>query len=413
MFSSENDPYTPLVRRVMQISDITWGASPAKPGKQDFLVRYRGQIINPDTAAAFDELDDMVSPMNMTPLFRLEDGQHSIHLLEGRIKPKPSNPLWNLVMFVLSAISVLLAGFLYTYQGPLPENAGFVELFSLYLANWKIGLPFAVSFIAILGAHEFGHYLAARFHKTAVTLPYFIPFPFSPFGTLGAFIQIKELPKNKRTMLDIGLAGPLAGIIVAIPVLIYGLSISKMDILPAALTTGSGLSLEGNSLLYLFLKFLVKGELLPAPASYGGVLPLFYWIRYVLTSTPLPLGARDVLMSPVAWAGWAGLLVTSLNLIPAGQLDGGHVIYVLIGKAKALKIWPFILIGLGLLGFVWTGWFLWVFLIFWMGRVYMEPLDQITPLDDKRRVLAILGVILFILVFMPVPLTQVMAGNGF
>jgi len=412
MLSSENDPYTPLVKRVMEISDITWGASPAQPGKQDFIVRYRGQIINPDTAAAFDELEDLVKPLNLTPLFRLEDGQHSIHLLQGRIQPKPSNPLWNLVMFVLSAVSVLLAGFLYSYQGPIAADAGFVDLFTLYLANWKIGMPFAASFLAILGAHEFGHYLAARYHKTAVTLPYFMPFPFSPFGTLGAFIQIKELPKNKRTMLDIGLAGPLAGLVVAIPVLIYGLSISKIDLLPTALTAGSGLSLEGNSLLYLFLKYLVKGELLPAPASYGSIPPLFYWIRYVLTSTPLPYGARDVLMSPVAWAGWAGLLVTSLNLIPAGQLDGGHVIYVLFGKAKALKLWPFILVGLGLLGFVWTGWFLWVFLIFWLGRVYMEPLDQITPLDSKRRVLAIIGIIVFILVFMPVPLTQVMAANG-
>lgn len=413
MFSIENDPYTPLVRQVMNINDITWGTNPTKPGPKDFLVRYRGQLIFEDSVEAYEKLEDLVRPMNLTPLFRIEEGQHCIQLLQGRIQPKPSNPVWNLVMFVLSAFSVLLAGVMYTSQAPVPENVNFFGAMLFYLSQWKIGLPFAISFIAILGAHEFGHYLAARYHKTAVTLPYFMPFPFSPFGTLGAFIQIKEMPRNKRSMLDIGLAGPLAGLIVAIPVLIYGLSISKIDTLPQVMAPGTILSLEGNSILYLLLKLLVKGELLPAPATYAGVQPLFYWIRYVLTSTPLPYGARDVMMSPVAWAGWAGLLVTSLNLIPAGQLDGGHLIYVLIGKAKALKLWPFILIGLGLLGLVWTGWFLWLFLIFWLGRVYMEPLDQITPLDPKRRVLAVIGIILFFLVFMPVPLTQVMVGNGF
>ncbi len=412
MFSSENDPYTPLVRRVMHISDITWGSSVKGPVAKDFLVRYRGQLNREDSAAAYEELEDLLRPMNITPLFRIEDGLHSIQLLNGRIQPRPSNPVWNLVMFILSAVSVLLAGVIYSYQGPMPQNAGFLETLGVLFSHISVGLPFALSFLAILTAHEFGHYLAARFHNTQVTLPYFIPFPLSPFGTMGAFIQIKEPPKNKRIMLDIGLAGPLAGLVVAIPVLLYGLYISKIDTLPQALTPGVGLSLEGNSLLYLFMKLITKGELLPAPVSYGGLNPLFYWIRYILTSTPLPFGARDVLMSPVAWAGWAGLLITSLNLIPAGQLDGGHVIYVLLGR-KALRLWPFILGALVLLGFVWEGWFLWAFLIFWLGRTYMEPLDQITPLDPKRRALALFGILLFVLVFMPVPLTQVVAGNGF
>jgi membrane-associated protease RseP (regulator of RpoE activity) len=108
-------------------------------------------------------------------------------------------------------------------------------------------------------------------------------------------------------------------------------------------------------------------------------------------------------LHPIAWAGWAGLLVTSLNLIPAGQLDGGHIMYVLLGK-RASRLLPFILIGLVLLGFVWNGWWLWAALIFFLGRYHAEPLDQITPLDPKRRALAVLGVIVFILVFMPVPL---------
>ena len=271
------------------------------------------------------------------------------------------------------------------------------------------GIPFAASLLAILGAHEFGHYLAGRYHHTHVTLPYFLPFPFSPFGTLGAFIQLKEPPRNKRILMDIGIAGPLAGLVVAIPVLLFGLSLSKVE--PIHLSPGQGFTLEGNSLLYLFAKFLVFGRLLPAPSSYGNLSPVLYWIRYFFTSQPLPLGGMDVMIHPVAWAGWAGLLVTAINLIPAGQLDGGHLMYVLLGK-RVRALWPFILAILVLLGFVWTGWWLWAALIFFLGRIYAEPLDQITQLDPPRKAIAVLGIIIFFLVFTPVPLVQALAGGG-
>jgi membrane-associated protease RseP (regulator of RpoE activity) len=114
-------------------------------------------------------------------------------------------------------------------------------------------------------------------------------------------------------------------------------------------------------------------------------------------------------ISPIAFAGWAGLLVTALNLIPAGQLDGGHVLYVLFGR-KARAFLPIILAALVLLGFVWIGWWLWAFLIFLLGRLYAEPLDQITPLDPTRKAVAILGLVIFFLVFTPIPLIAVMAG---
>jgi membrane-associated protease RseP (regulator of RpoE activity) len=255
--------------------------------------------------------------------------------------------------------------------------------------------------MAILTAHEFGHYLAARYHKTAVTLPYFLPFPGSPFGTLGAFIQLKQPPRNRRVLMDIGLAGPLAGMVVAVPVLLYGLAQSKVAHLPLA-ANQIGV-LEGNSLLYLGAKFLIKGQLLPAPASYAGVSPLVYWIRYFFLALPAPLGGTDVMLNQVAWAGWAGLLVTALNLIPAGQLDGGHLMFVLLGR-RTIRLWPFLLVGLVLLGFVWPGWFLWAFLIYFLGRTYAQPLDELTPLDTRRKLLAVAGLILFILVFSPVPL---------
>ena len=221
---------------------------------------------------------------------------------------------------------------------------------------------------------------------------------------MGAFIQLKEPPRNKRILLDIGIAGPLAGLVVAIPVLLLGLwlsQVSRIEIDPRA-----GFTLEGNSLLYLASKFLVFGQLLPAPASYGDLNPILYWIRYFFTGQPLPIGGMDVMIHPVAWAGWAGLLVTALNLIPAGQLDGGHVIFVLLGK-RARLLWPLVLWGLIALGFVWNGWWLWAGIIFILGRVYAEPLDSITTLDPNRRLLALLGIVVFFLVFTPVPLIAI------
>jgi Peptidase family M50. len=266
----------------------------------------------------------------------------------------------------------------------------------------RSGLPFALSLIAILAAHEFGHYFAGRYHGVHVTLPYFIPFPFSQFGTMGAFINMKELPKNRRVLLDIGVAGPLSGLVVAVPLLLFGLMLSSTQPIPAA--AAGRTMLEGNSILYLLLKFVVFGKFLPEPASFNGVPQALYWLRYFFTGRPFPLGATDVFLHPVAWAGWAGLLVTSLNLIPAGQLDGGHVIYVLLGREKAQRLFPFILVGLGLLGFVWGGWWLWALLIFMLGRRFAEPLDQITELDQPRRTIALIGFVLFFLTFIPVPL---------
>jgi membrane-associated protease RseP (regulator of RpoE activity) len=279
-------------------------------------------------------------------------------------------------------------------------------------ANINTGLPFAVSLLAILLAHEFGHYLAARYHKTAVTLPYFLPLPLpTSFGTLGAFIQLKEPPRNKRILLDIGIAGPLAGLVVAIPIVLYGIFLSEVSPIPTVIPAGEGVSLEGNSILYLAAKYLIKGQLLPAPLSYEGVNPFLYWLRFIFTGRPLPLGGTDIFLHPVAWAGWAGLLVTALNLIPAGQLDGGHVLYGLLGR-RAQTIVPSILIALVMLGFFWSGWWLWAFLIYFLGRSNAQPLDQITRLDPKRRAVAVLGLVIFVLVFTPLPLQVILGPLG-
>lgn len=221
---------------------------------------------------------------------------------------------------------------------------------------------------------------------------------------MGAFIQLKEPPRNKRILLDIGITGPLAGLVVAVPLVLIGLSLSQIDRIPLVLGPGQAIQLEGNSLLYLLMKYLVFGEWLPAPINFAGVNPLIYWLRYFFTGQPVPFGAVDVILHPVAWAGWAGLLITALNLIPAGQLDGGHVLYTLLGK-KARIFLPIILIALIILGTVWSGWWLWAFLIFILGRTFAEPLDQITPLDSRRRAVAVVGLLIFVLVFTPIPLS--------
>ncbi len=388
-----------LVRRIFFIDDITLGH-----GDKDYVVRYHGHLTGVDSAAAYDQLAEWMKPHNLTPLFRWDGDRQAIYLVRGVPQVNATNPVVNLIFFIVTLVSVIYTGGALGMSETPPT-----EPLALVLAFLKAGWPFAVSMIAILAAHEFGHYFAARRHHVQVSLPYFLPLPWpiSPFGTLGAFINMKQLPRNRRQLLDIAIAGPLAGIVVAIPVLILGLSLSKINPLPLApgQTPLTGNMMEGNSILYLLIKYLSFGQLLPAPASYGDVSPLIYWLRYFFTARPLPYGGMDVTVHPVAWAGWGGLLVTALNLIPAGQLDGGHLMYVLFGQKTSRRILPFILVFMGVMGFFWNGWWLWAVLIFFLvGRSYAEPLDQITTLDSRRKWLAVVGLVVFILVFTPVPL---------
>lgn len=390
--ANEITSYDALVRRIFHIDDITTG-NPQK----DYLVRYRGRLLSEDSATAYDQLSAGLAPLGITPLFRIENDQQVILLVPKRPAPKPSNPWVNGVMFVLTFLAVSFAGL--SNSGEMPP----ADPLQGFLAIFRLGWPFTVSLLAILLTHEFGHYLMSRHHHVHATLPYFIPF-LPPFGTMGAVIMMKEMPKNRRQLLDIGLAGPLSGLVVAIPVLIIGLLLSHIERLPASVAPGTYFMLEGNSLLYLLLKFIVFGQWLPTPASYGGMSGVLYWLRFFFSGQPYPFGGLDVTLHPVALAGWAGILVTALNLIPAGQLDGGHVMYVLLGKKKAARLLPFLIGAAILLGFFWNGWWLWAALLFFLGRAYDDPLDQITPLDSRRRALAILALVIFILVFTPVPM---------
>lgn len=387
-----------IISRFFVIESIRTGKD-----KEDALVRYCGRLRSEDSEKAYDELAAALEPLHLTPLFRWEGDQHAIHVVESKPKPPPSNPVVNLVLFIITLFSVIFVG---GSNVLAQEPTG--NFLSTAAAVIREGIPFAVAILSILLAHEFGHYLMCRKYGVDATLPYFLPMPIMVFGTMGAFIQMKEMPKNRRHLLDIGLAGPLAGLAVAIPVLILGLSLSKVEPLPLQVAAGSALQLEGNSILYLFLKYAMFGQLLPAPASYGNLPQWLYWLQFFFTGRPIPLGGTDVLLHSIAWAGWGGLLITSLNLIPAGQLDGGHVVYTLFGRKKALRILPYILVGLAILSVFSLSWLLWLLIIYFLGRTYAEPLDQITELNPGRRRLAVFALIVFVLVFIPIPLNIIM-----
>lgn len=386
----ETETLNNFVSRIFRIEDVTTG-DPAR----GLIARYRGHLITEDSAAAYDQLAEQLKPYDITPLFRQEQGQQIIYLVPKRPEPRPARAWVNIVLFILTVFSVMLAGA--QPEGPVPSDTlgQVMALLKSILTGW----PFALSLLGILLAHEFGHYLMSRYHKTPATLPYFIPMPFSPLGTMGAAIVMQGTPKNKRVLFDIGVAGPLAGIVIAIPVLLYGLAISHTTVIQP---TNGMIQQEGNSLLYLLAKYMMFGKLLPAPTSTHGASLALYWLRYFFTGQPAPVGATDVLISSIAFAGWAGLLVTALNLIPAGTLDGGHVVYSLFGD-KAGKAFPFIFGALLLLGLFWSGWWIWAVLLLWLGRVHAEPLDQITQLDTKRRLVAALVIVIFILTFSPIP----------
>lgn len=278
-------------------------------------------------------------------------------------RPKKAGiPRMNLILFIATLFTT-------TYAGALMETGhpGYA------LSQWYRGLPFSLTLLTILLFHEFGHYFMARRHRVEATLPYFIPAP-SIIGTFGAVIKMKSPLYSKKSLLDIGAAGPLAGVVVAIPATIIGLKLSEVRPLT---TLQGGISL-GSSLLFSFLSWLSIGAV---PEQY------------------------DIVLHPMAFAGWIGLLVTMLNLLPVGQLDGGHVAYALLGKTWHKRAGYAVLPVLFLLGLrAWAGWLIWcVLLLFVMGTKHPPTLDDVYPLDRNRKIIGWIALSLFILTFTPAP----------
>ncbi len=353
-------------------------------------IHFLGSLLMQDSEAAYDIIAKRWHTHDYTPMFRKDNGQVMLIAQPGVVIPRQSNPWINLGLAVATIISVQFSGAMYACQC-LPTT----------WSDWLSGTPMMLSMMVILLAHEFGHYFAAKFHKVAVTLPYFIPLPaISPVGTLGAFIQLRSPFKTKKQLFDIGIAGPLGGLIFAIPLTFWGIFSSPVH----ALTRDGGSVLEGNSVFYLLVKYLAHGQLLPSFQNYSD-LPFWQEFGLLLAGIVPTGGGDDILINPIAFAAWFGLFVTAMNLLPVGQLDGGHVIYCLLGeKARWL--------GIGLVGlmvvagiFWWSGWLLWAMLVFFViGPGHPPPLNDLVDLGTGRKLLAYITIIIFVVLFMPNPL---------
>ncbi len=358
------------VRAVFDITSITRAPSPR------IALRFDGTL-RTDSERAYQHIDTALAPLGYTPILRDDDGAPVLLVMHGRFAPKPWSVWPNVILLVLTIFSMLSvgAGIEMGQRGMIGPETGVNDIY----ANLLLGWPYALSLLLILGAHEMGHFITARRHNTPVSWPYFIPFP-NFFGTMGALIAQRAPAKNARIAFDIGVAGPLAGMVFAVPILLIGLATSPVQPHP-----GVPYIIEGNSILYALSKFLVFGRFLPG-------------------------GGEDVFINQMAQAGWTGLFVTALNLIPVGQLDGGHVLYALFGARARKLYWPIMVGVLALALFVSPAWGLWVLLLFFFGRTHIPPLDTLTQIDPQRRRVALLAFIIFVMVFVPNPLRQVIPG---
>lgn len=310
----------------------------------DWKKTITGRLSSLGFSVGFDESEDQVV----------------LHIIKSEYKFEEAFPWTNLVLFLLTVITTLAAGAMMEGE----------DIFSNPFLISK-GWPFAVPLLLILLCHEFGHYIESRRSGIKVSLPYFIPGP-TILGTFGAVIKSKSPFKNRKNLLDVGATGPIAGFIVAVVMVIIGLSYSKVvEAVPEASMT------LGDSLIFRLLSFLVLKNI---PEGY------------------------DVLLSPTAFAGWAGILVTMLNLLPIGQLDGGHIMYALLGKRqkKIALVTVLTLIPLGI--FLWEGWLVWVVLILIIKLGHPPTLNDQIPLDTKRKIIGWTAMFIFVLSFTPVPI---------
>jgi membrane-associated protease RseP (regulator of RpoE activity) len=332
------------------------------------VIVFHGRL-RTDAPRALDTLLGRFEPFGYTPFLRAERDGVLVQAWPLGDLTQPARPVLALTLFALTVASTFLAGAFF-FVGS--------ETFDTYRAlpfpGWLIsGTPFAVTLLAILGVHEFGHYFTARYYGAAVSLPYFIPAPML-FGTFGAVIRMRSPARDRNSLFDIAAAGPLAGLLVAIPALILGLAWSRL--VPAA---GDGsLGGFGYSLLTRAFVHLRFGE----------------------------VDGMAVMTHPMADAAWVGCFVTALNLFPVGQLDGGRIAYALSARrhrALGVATWA-VLLALGAL----TGsvnWFVWAaLLLLLVGFDHGPPLDDLTPLTPARRALGIACLALTVLLLPPIPI---------
>ncbi len=310
----------------------------------------------------------------------------------------------HLVLFLITLFTTTLAGVEWVGKDPFD------------LLNFKFGLCYSLSLLLVLGTHEFGHFFLAVKHKVKATLPYFIPFPTIPgmlnFGTFGAVIRTKTPVPSRKAIFDIGVSGPIAGFIVSVALLIFGfthlpsreylLSIHPdFDFATNTVPDSGGIPLAfGNTLLFRFLEFIFTN---PQKEFVPPMTEIYHY--------------------PFLCVGWFGLFVTAMNLLPVGQLDGGHMIYAMFGEAhkKIARVFFVLILIIGLLGLLpllpkqilggtinqvgWTGWLFWCAILFFVIKITHPPVMDTSPLDRKRKIIGWLTILIFVISFSPNPFT--------
>lgn len=335
-------------------------------------IAFAGRFIaEPD--ANYQELYRRFQRHGHTPFIRHEDGQDVILAVEGLVdRSRTGNPLVNILLLAVTILTTLTAGA--TMRGYSVVDSLLLGSPRALLQALLAGASFAITLMGILGVHELGHYFAARFHGVRASLPYFVPMPFG-LGTLGAFIAIRSPMKNRRVLFDIGLAGPYAGLLAAMPLLLLGLLLSSTSYVPASFPGRTLEALGSSVLIRIVVHFLAD----------------------------IPEG-QTLVLHPVFFAAWIGLFLTGINLLPVGQLDGGHAAYALLGRAAhGLAILVF---GLLILAGIFddvnrTFWFIWAFFVMLGGLRHPPPMNDITGIGWPRRLIGLLTFLLFLLLFTP------------
>src|SRR5438876_10604125 len=325
------------------------------------------QVAAPPTGldAPFEALRQDLVPRDYIPTVTQEKGETLLHV-QRRLKTRFETREVNLGLLAVTILTTVFFGGAWNwadYSGAPILSAESIGLGTLF---------FSLPLLTILGCHEMGHYVVAKRYKVQASLPFFLP-SLPPLGTFGAFISMRDPIPNRQALLDIGVSGPLVGFAIAIPVTLAGLALS---------TGAPGVSAG------------VAGEAI-RPSILFSFLSLFF---------PLPQNS----MHPLAFAGWVGLFVTAINLLPAGQLDGGHVARALLGNRQVYVSWAAVLILFGLsITFSYPGWFLFGFLIFVLGIRHPPPLNDITRLDVTRKLIGIGAVAILVLTFVPQPFVAI------
>lgn len=304
-------------------------------------------------------------------------GPDGIPIEVYRPAPPPPRRVWlHLALFIATWLSTTFVGGLSFARLPADFVIDGITRTLLHPGVVLPGLMFSIPLMIILLAHEMGHYLACRHHRLDASLPYFLPLPLPQgIGTLGAFIRIRTPIATKRELFDVGAAGPIAGFLTSLPFLAVGVALAE----PVAdLPSGS---------------FIAFGE----PLLFAAVSRLLH---------PEVAAGGNLFIHPIGFAAWVGLLLTALNLLPFGQLDGGHVTYAMFGALHRRAAWPLLLL-LVALGFLWPGWWIWAVIALFMGVRHPRLPDEAYRLDPERVRLGWACIVIFILCFTPQPITIV------